>query len=197
MSSNPPARQGRTALLFGVLLVALIANYGLFRGRHLVTRWRSAQASQATLDAKLRAGPPAAEARREALVRVRELEARLSEASARWATPAQQAELAVQVSALAEAEGLLVERLEPAPPEPRRPGAGAAKDRLEDRLTAAPESRALRRWVVRGGFSALWRFLSRLEQLPWSVAVVRLTVERPETVLDPQAPLRIEMTVAL
>ncbi|RMG16943.1 MAG: hypothetical protein D6731_04930 [Planctomycetota bacterium] len=220
---SPSTRWG---LLVGLLLAALAFDYALVRARPLLARARDAARRAEELrrrNAELarRLDPSAGDrASAEAAALERELaqvRARLAEHEARVASERDKGALAVEVSALARAAGLVVEREEvveervgagepPARAPLRRSGGGPRAEtggvrrraslarRASDRLP--PPSR-LRRWVLRGRFGGLWTFLSRLRALSWRVVVRSLRVDRDSSPAPGALPLRITMTVSL
>lgn len=200
-----PAR--KSAVLAVLLGAASLGAYYSFRAHGRLGELEALRAEAAGLEAERAelppAPPPAAEAGlRRAVAADRdglaELRAALAREEARWAAPDERDDLAVRLSALAHAVGLRVHEEAGAGGRVSAPDGPPTPARLGPHLRAAPFARAVVAWEVRGEFAALWRFLARLEELPWRVVVLRLEVERPDDLDEAyEPPLEIALELAL
>lgn len=183
----------------------VVVNYGMHRVRpawaelaELEAQADALAAQRAELEPQASPGQTAALARRVDSLR-NGLAARREQVAALdrgWAREDQAADLAWQVAALAQETRLRIESEERSPTLPV-PVEAAAEAPLGAVLQRAPFERPTHSYTISGRFGDLWRFLDRLDDLPWEALVVDMQVERPTHLEHRDLPLRITLVMAL
>ena len=121
---------------------------------------------------------------------------RLTAAKTRWARDDQAPDLAWQLAALAQESRLRIDAEELARPGPKR-AADEPAPSLTALLQREPYLRPIHVYTISGRFGDLWRFLDRLEDLPWEALVLDMELTRPQHIEHRELPLQIKLVMAL